>query len=641
MIDLSRGFKKYLMLTLLFLASFGFVVLGMGNLSFGVQAAKVATVGSVKISQIDWDNAHQMEINRALTDDPDASLSALDTPAMRYATLQRMVHEQVLAMAARKEHLAVSDGQLALALREDPTIATLFNNGKLDMDAYQDLLAAQGLTPAGFEANVRANLSQAQVLGGIVDSAFASPAQANVSMDAWEAQRRVQLKVFKAADYAEDIKASDADLQTFYEAHLNRYQVLESVDIEYITLDLESVKKNIQISDDVLQAYYDQNSRSFGTPEERSASHILISVASDASEKEQQAARDKAEHLLEQLRADPDSFAAMAEAESDDRFSAKKGGDLGSFQENKGIDERISEATFKLAEVGDISDPVRSDFGYHIIRLTGITPAVIPSFEELRPQLEDQFRTQEAQREFTEAAEEFTNGVYEQPDSLKPTADELDLPIQNATGVTEDVAPDAQGPLADAKFLAALFSSDVLDDKNNTEAIEFGTNKLVAGRVVKHIPAHAQALDEIRDTVTEQYKASQGAEEARQAGQAQLATWQKDADDAVQELGDPVTLSRQDRQGYDELLVEAVLRSHPEDLPEFIGVDLGAQGYVIAHVVEALTPDHEQDNVQQQVRLAYEQLWALAEAQSQYEWLSQEYDAKILAPLPSATTGDD
>jgi peptidyl-prolyl cis-trans isomerase D len=192
--------------------------------------------------------------------------------------------------------------------------------------------------------------------------------------------------------------------------------------------------------------------------------------------------------LLAQVRKDPKSFAQVAKANSQDPGSAANGGDLGYFGRDAMV-KPFEEAVFKMKQ-GDISDVVESDFGFHIIELTGIKQPKVPSFEEMRPKLEADLKQQQAQRKFAEAAEAFSNAVYEQSESLKPVAEKFKLSIHKVENVTREPAPGAQGPLANKRFLEALFSADSLENKRNTDAVELAPSNLVAGRVLSYAPAH-------------------------------------------------------------------------------------------------------------------------------------------------------
>lgn len=634
MFDFIRQHNKLMMGLLFLLVIPSFVLFGMGSNPFSEGSAKVATVNGEAITQAEWDFAHQQQVDQARNANPNLDLSLFDTPLMKQRTLDSLVRDRVLAAAAQDEHLHVSDARLAEVLAQDPSIASLRDaDGRLDVEGYQRLLALQGLTPEGFEARVRANLSVQQVLTGVADSELFDRAQVNASMAAFLERRQVRVQMYEPQKFAQDITPSEADLQSYYQAHLANYQVPESVDIEYLVLDLEGVKKNVTVSEEDLHTYYEQNAASFGQAELRGARHILIAAPSDAPAAEREQAKAKATDLLAQLREDPDRFEALAKEFSDDDVSAPNGGDLGTFAQGQGIDPVISEETYKLDAEGDVSEVVETEFGYHLIQLSELKPAQVPAFDDLRAELEDQLRTQLAQAEFSELGERFSNGVYEQSDSLQPVADSLRLEIQRADGVTRDVAPGASGVLATPKFLSALFGSDALNHQRNTEAVTAEGGQLVSGRVVKHTPAHARTLDEVMDTVRTAYLAEKGAEAARQAGVAELKAWQAKPDSASA-MPEAVEMSRQEPQGHSSAVLEAVMRVDPSKLPQFVGVDLGSQGYAIAQVEKVLDEAAPSDEEQAQMQASYAQLWQAAEIGSYYDFLKARYKVKVLVAAP-------
>lgn len=635
MFDAIRQHNKIMMWILFLLVFPSFVFFGIeGYGRFNEGASKVAEVGGQAITQTDWENAHRVEVDQARSANPALDLGLLDAPVVRYASLERLVRDRVLALAAQDEHLFASDARLASALQQDPSIAALRgSDGRLDMEAYKRLLATQGLTPEGYEERMRANLSIQQVLGGIAVSEIVSQSQVDAAMNAFLERREVRLLPLAPADYEKNLEPSADELKAYYQEHLASYQEPESAHIEYIVLDLDSVKNSIAVSDDELRTYYEQNAATLGAPEQRRASHIMIVAPRDEPAAEREQAREKAEQLLQQVRADPASFADVARQSSQDDVSAPSGGDLGFFQLARGTDPAVAQATFALAKTGDISDLVESDFGYHIIQLTDIKPAEVPPFEELRDQLADQLRTQQAQARFSEMAENFTNGVYEQSDSLKPVAEQLHLTIHTAD-VTRTPAPDASGALASTRFLNALFSNDVMNNKLNTEATEVGSNQLASGRMLEHRPAHARPFEQVEAEVRSTWLNERGAKAAREDGETRLKAWKADPASAT-DLPEAVTISRDEPHGQPAAVVEAVLRADPNQLPQFVGIDLGDNGYTLARVDKVLPPATRQPQEIAQIRAGYAQLWNNAEIQSYYDELKKRYKARILVRQPS------
>ena len=635
MFDLVRKHTKILMFMMFLLIIPAFVLVGIdGYKRFNDGGQAVARVGGRDITQAEWDFAHKSEVDRIRASSPGIDVKLLDSPQLRYATLERLVRERVLAEAADKLHLATSDARLARELQQNPNIAALRRpDGSLDVERYRQLVASQGLTPEGFEARVRRDLSLRQVEAGVLGTVVAAPAVADVALGAFFEKREVHMVTLLATDFAAKIEPTDGELEAYYKSHAKDFQAPESIDIDYVVLDLDAIKKSITLNEADLKSYFEQNSARMSGNEERRASHILINAAKDAPASEREKAKARAQELLAQVRKAPAEFADLARKNSQDKGSAASGGDLDFFGRGAMV-KPFEEAAFGMKK-GDISDVVESDFGYHIIQLTDVKAPKQRSFEELRPTLEADLKTQQAQRKFAESAEAFTNGVYEQADSLKPVADRLKLEIRSAKGVLRKAPDGMAGALANGKFLGALFGDDAIQKKRNTEAVETGPNQLVSGRVTRYAPARTLPLAEVRASVREKLVAVRASELAHKEGQSRLAAWKAKPGD----MAGPVTVvSREQAQSVPPAVLNATMQADPASLPAVIGVDLGAQGYAVVKVNRILGRAAPDEAAAKQARSQYAQLWASAENQAYYGVLKERYKAKVevaQVPMPS------
>lgn len=633
MFESIRKHSKIVMILLFLLIIPSFVLVGIDRNYFSEKSPVVARVDGEKINQTDWDNAHRMETDRVRAQSPSVDPKLLDSPQARYATLERLVRDRVLAAAAKEMHLVTSDSRLARALQEIPAIAGLRRpDGTLDAEAYRALVGTQGLTPEGFEANVRRDLSINQVMGGVMGSAFSTNAQVQLALDPLYQQREIQVVRLKASDYSNKVTPTEADLQAYYQSHPAQFQQLEQATVEYVVLDLDSVRSSITLNEEDLRTYYKENVARLAGKEERRASHILINAPKDASSADREKAKARATELLAQVRKAPATFAEVAKKASDDKGSATAGGDLNFFGRGAMV-KPFEDAAFALKK-GEISDLVETDFGYHIIQLTDIKAPRQPSFEELRPTLEAELKQQQAQRKFAEVAETFTNSVYEQSDSLKPVADKLKLKVQTASGIIRTPGAAANGPLTNQKFLDALFSSDSVQNKRNTEAVEVGPSQLAAGRVTQYTPAKTLPLEEVRARVRELYVAQKAGELARKDGEAKLVAW-KAAPASASGLAAPVQISRDKTQNLPRALVDVALHAPTDTLPAWVGVDLGPEGYGVVKVTRVVPRQAPDAQRAQQERQQYVQWWAAAEGQAYYELLKKRFKAEIKAPRPS------
>ena len=366
-------------------------------------------------------------------------------------------------------------------------------------------------------------------------------------------------------------------------------------------------------------------------PEERRASHILIKVDRKASAEERAKAKAKAEDILAQVRKNPADFAAQAKKNSQDEGSAANGGDLDFF--SRGAMVKEFDAAVYAMKQGEISNLVETDFGYHIIQLTGVRGGEKKPFEAVRAEVEAEVRKQLAQKKYAEVAEQFGNLVYEQSDSLQPAADKLKLQIQTAT-VLRQPQPGAAGPLASAKLLDAVFGTDALRNKRNTEAVETGANQLVSARVAQYNPARVPPLADVKDKVREQLVKKLAGEQARKAGETRLAALKANPAD-VAGLDAAVSASRAKPQGLSRTQLEAVLGADASKLPAVVGVPADDGGYVVVRINQ-LQPRDAAVIDDKRAAQQYAGAWARAEAQAYLAALKSQYKAVIKVATPAS-----
>ncbi len=635
MFDFIRKHTRMTMILLFVLIVPSFVLFGIDGYTRNQEHSPVvAKVDGTTVTQTEWDAAHRVEVERLRASMPSLDARLLDSPEARYATLERLVRDRVLAAAATKAHLVTSDARLARDLQQNPTIATLRRpDGTLDMQQYRELVGRQGMTPEMFEARVRTDLSTRQVLESVGATGFATPAQADVTLNAFFERREVQVVRFNTAEYSARVNPSDAEIEAFYKDNAALFQAPEQASIEYLVLDADALRNSVTVNPDDLKTYYEQNVARLSGQDERRASHILINAPASAPAADRQKAKARAEELLAAVRKAPGTFAEVAKKNSQDTGSAPNGGDLDFFA--RGAMVKPFEDTAFALKKGDISDVVETDFGYHIIQLTDIKAPRQRSFEEMKAEIEADVKKQQAQRKFAESAEAFSNGVFEQSDSLKPVAERLKLQIRTANGVTRQPAPGVIGVLGNAKFLNALFAPDSIEKKRNTEAVETASSQLVSGRVTQYSPAHTRPLAEVREQVLARLRAQKGAELARKEGAEKLAAWKGNA--AAASLPTAVTVSRVDIKGQPVKIVDAALRLDATQLPGWTGVDLGADGYAVVRVNKVVPRDAATAESAQQDRRQYAQWWSAAESLAYYDLLRERFKAQIIVARPVAS----
>ncbi len=588
----------------------------------------VAKVDGQTITRAEWDDSHKRFVDQVRRQSPELEAARFESPEMRRETLDSIVRERVLLAAANKLHLFPTDARMARLFDTDPQYAGLRGpDGRIS----RELLLAQGLTPASFDQRLRQELGLKQVLAGIQQTVPSSATPATATLDAFLERRAVQLQRFDPAAYRGKIAPTDAEIEAYFKANEAQFRAPEQAAIEYVTLDLAALSQGLVLTEAELRKAYTDGIAKFSVPEERRASHILVKAEKDASSADRQKARAKAEALLAEVRKSPAAFAELARKNSDDPASAAQGGDLDFFGRGQMV-KAFEDSAFGMKS-GEISGIVESDFGFHIITVTGVRGGQTKPFEEVRGEVEAEARKLAAQKRWAEAAETFTNTVYEQSDSLQPVIDKLKLQKRSAT-VQRLAAQGAVGPLASTKLLDAVFATDTVRNKRNTDAVEVGPNQLAAARVVQHTPARTLSLAEVKDKVRARVVDEQAAALARKEGQAREAALK--AGPGTEPLPVVLTVSRTQSQGMPRPLMDAALRADPTKLPLVTGVDLGADGYVVMRVMQVL-PREVPPGGEEPLRAQYAQAWASAEADAYVQALKKRFKATVTAAAAAPT----
>ncbi|PLZ03706.1 peptidylprolyl isomerase [Burkholderia sp. WAC0059] len=586
MLDFFRNHKRLMMFMLLLVIVPGLGFVGIqGFRGFFDESANVASVNGHKIPRAEFEDALNQQLDQArqvLGAHFDASV--IDTPQHRRDILDGLIQQQVLTDETQRLHLTASDDAVRRALLSDPVIASLKRpDGSIDLDRYKELLAMQGMTPEQYDERVRYGLAQDQLPDSILNSAFTPKALALNLTELSEQQRQVQGLAFHPADYAAKAQPTDAELQSYYDAHRNDFATPATAQIQYLVFSAAALAASVQPSDADLQAYYQDNIAHYRTDEQLRVSHILIAVPQNATAAVRNAAKQKAEAILAEVKAHPDQFAQIAKKESQDPGSAPRGGDLG-YLGNGMIagGTAFNNAVFKLHK-GEISDVIQSDFGYHIVEVTDVKPVVTQPFDQVKASIVNAVKAQQAAKLMSDESDGFSSTVYEQAKSLQPAADKYKLPIQTATVTpTPNAALPSDSPLNNPKLLAAVFANDSVTAHNNTQAIDVGNGTLISARVTGYKPAAVPAFDAVKAAVRQKVVAQQAADLARKDGAAKLAALRKSK--STEGFSSALTVSRTDAQGLPPDALSAVYKVDPHSLPAYVGVDLGHDGYAIYRV---------------------------------------------------------
>ena len=462
-------------------------------------SAAVATVEGTEIGYYDFQRSYarrRQEIQAAFGA---GFADTFDDDRLRREVLERMIDSEVVIDSGVTAGMRVGDALLASSIQSQDA----FRSGDaFSQGVYESWLRTQGYSPGGFEESFRRSILEQQIVLGISGSDFVSE---NGLRDA--ARIRLQKRTFSlltlpAADF-ESPEPTESGIAAHFERHRAEYFSPERLRLRYLEISMSAIADGVKADDEELRALFGAERESFVTPEKREVSHILVSVGSGAGEEAVEEARARAAGFRERIVAG-ESFEDVAGEHSDDPGSASAGGALG-FIEHGIMDPAFEEAAFALVP-DEVSDPVRSNFGWHLIKVTSVQEAQESTFEEVRDEVLAQYQSREAERIYVERVETLANVAYEHPESLESAARELELPIRETGYVTRDGDPD--DPIASQPaVVAAAFSSDVLGEGNNSEPIEFEPGHVVVVRAFDHEPRRPLELDEARAEVIDALRA--------------------------------------------------------------------------------------------------------------------------------------
>jgi peptidyl-prolyl cis-trans isomerase D len=541
------------------------------------------------IAEVGKGRVYRQEFNQALQNQADRlrqSQGAKFDPAItqskefRESVLNGLVERRTLLLTAMDAKLVAPDQQVAAIIQQIPLF---LENGQFSRERYDAALRQRGLTPAGFENEIRQEILLRALQSPLIKGVVVSTATADRLARLIAQQREVSWADIAPAQFAAQTQPAEADIAAYYNSHKADFTDPEGARVEYVVLSKEALAGAVQPSEQDIQTYYQANQAKFGEPEQRAASHILI-AASKNDAVARQKAKAKAESLLAEIRRNPASFAELAKRESQDPGSVVKGGSLGSFPRGVMV-KPFDDAVFGMT-VGELRGPVESDFGYHIIRLDGITRAKAATLASVRDSIVAELRGQQGQKLFARAAENFSNLVYDQSTTLKPAADAYKLSVQTSDWITRKGGP---APLDEPKLLDAVFSPDSIKNKQNTEAIETAKGGLVAARVIDYRPAALHPLARVSSMIRALLIAEKSARLAEQQGRAQLDKLNRGEERALVWSSFQM-ISRQQPGPFNAENLAEIFRLSSAKLPAYTGVKRPDGSYRLVRVSRVSEP---------------------------------------------------
>jgi len=503
-----------------------------------------------------------------------ADLAQLDTPEMRLAILESLISQRLVLAEVVKSRLAVSKEDVVAAILSSPEFQ---EGGKFSAERYTAYLRIRGISDEANVAQLRVEVPAGRLAGAIGDSAFQPRAVAERLVTLLGEKREVAEAFIPTEQFLGSVKTDDAKLKAYYEANAAEFKVPERVRAEYLVLSVDELARGEAATDAELKDAYDKRASQLAVAEQRRASHILVKT------------KEEAERIAAEARRAPQSFAELAKKHSQDTASAGNGGDLGMNARGSLAGKGLEDAIFQLRN-GEIGGPVQSEFGYHVVRLTGIQAGKLPSFDGMKQELAAEIARQKAAKKFAESADPFNNLVYEQSDSLKPAAERYKLKISTSGWISRQPPgpPSGEhGVLAHPKLLAALFSPDSIQQRRNTDAVEVAPGVLVAARVAEHKAETQRPLAEVKADVERRLAQREAAALAHAEGAAKLAVLAKGGDAGLK-WGASRTVSRREAQGLPVPALRKVMAADASKLPAHAGLDAGDRGYAIFRVLKVI-----------------------------------------------------
>jgi peptidyl-prolyl cis-trans isomerase D len=492
---------------------------------FGVQSYMgqhnetfAARVDGQEISQQEFReryNAYRSQMQRAYGAQFDAV--AFDTPERRREVLDQMVNEQLIINANEKLGVAIPRAQVDDIIRTDPNFQV---DGKFDPERARMLLAAVGKSATGYRQDVERSVAvrelpmQLAQVGGVNDAAVNNYIRLR---DQTRDFRFVKLDKPSGSD----VKIADADIDAYYKAHGDEFMTPEKVSLDYLEVDGAKLVSDAKPDDATLKQKYDEQKDHFKSTEQREVSHILVKVDKNADAAAQKAALEKAQNVAKEAKSGKD-FAALAKADSDDLGSKAQGGDLGWIE--KGVTDPAFENALFAMNKGDISDPVKSDEGYHIIQLRDIRAEKVRSFDEVKSDLAKQYVDSERERQYSDLASKLTDAILQDPTSLAPAAKALNLTVQKTPLFART---GGEGIASNPAVLKAAFSNALLTEGNSSDPLDLGPNHIVVVHLDQHETPKPKSLDEVREAIRQKLTAQEIAKQAQERADSLYARLEK------------------------------------------------------------------------------------------------------------------
>jgi peptidyl-prolyl cis-trans isomerase D len=574
---------------IIFLISVPFALWGVNSYLGGGEVLPAATVNGEEIGVREFDQAYSNYRQRL------AQLFGGSIPAalgnenvLRAQVLDQLIEDAALRQYIEAHHYRIGDEALGQRVRG---MEEFQRDGQFDPEVYRQQLRSIGLSPVGFEERLRISGAMEQFQNGIRETAFVTPVTRKQFSSLQNQTRKIRSLTYRPDPSSMEV--DDAEIEQYYLSNTERYMTPEQVKIDYIELSLDTIKQAIEVDESEIEARYRENLEAYTTPEFREASHILITVDEETDDA-------TALQQISDIRArieNGESFEALAKEFSQDPGSASDGGNLGEI--GRGDMVPTFEAALFALQPNELSEPVKTGFGWHLIQLHSISGGVSQPYDSVKAELEDEIKSERAEVQIYELVERVANVVYEQSDSLEPAAEQFDLPLRSSDWFDRF---NGSGIAAQAAIRELAFSDEIKQQAVNSEAIQLDDERVVFIRLNDSRPAQTQPLDQVKDRVRAELISQKQSERSLRAGNEALEGLRsgKSLEDLAEEWSMPVIdhgfVGRAQADVDAEILRRVFSMPKPEQGLVYDGLSQNGGEYVIIELSAVLSNDEAQEN---------------------------------------------
>ena len=619
MFDAVRNNKRLVQLFLVLIAlPFAFFGVDSYVKNSGV-GVDMASVGDTKISVQEFEQAlrtQQEQARRSLGEQFRPEM--MESVEVRQNILNSLIDRRLLLLELAQNRLSVPNDAFVQAVRNDPIFQ---ENGQPSEERMKYVLQVQGLSEAQFEAQYRQQMLLGQFVGALTNTGFASQTQTDALLRLQTEERQYGEFKVDAASFADKVVLDPAAVQKYYDDNKASFEMPQKVRAEYIVFTPDAFLPQINVTDAAIKAVYEKNKDRYDQSERR-ASHILIQNGADKEK-----SKAKAEEVLKEVLASPGKFAELAKKYSEDPGSADKGGDLGFFQRGMMV-KPFAEAVFSLKE-NDVSSVVTTDFGFHIIKLTGIKTPKLRPLEDVRAEIAGELKQEAAMKKFAEEADAFRDSVSQLYEALQPTADKFKLKLAKTDWLPKNLDPQAKaalGLIGNEKVFAALFADEALSKKQNIDVLEVSQNAWVAARVIESVPAETRAFEQVKAEIETRLRAQEMRALAKKSGEETLAKLQGNDDKLAWSAAQSV--SRITARKLPAETIKSLFKADVQKLPAYIGVET-AGGYSLYKILSVKIPEALEEAQRKSLRQEYQGILAQEDWDAYLAALRTRYKVKV------------